>query len=304
MDNANDVIVANIGGALQHAAEVQHELVTTPPKTAQDWHDLIQSLLGSAVDFGLKLVAAIAILMAGMWVAKRVTKSVKFAMEKRKLEPSLVSFTSSFVNILLRIFVIIIVLTTVGVQMTSIVAVLGAGALAVGMALSGTLQNFAGGIIILFLKPFKVGDVIQTASGRMGTVKKIMIFTTELHTFDNQVVFIPNGPLANGEIINMSDIKLRRAEITVGISYGDSVDVARRVISDVLSRDKRIATNPEPDIFVSDFGDSAVVLTVRYWVRFTDMYSTMADVRETIYVELPRNNVNFPFPQVDVHMKK
>ncbi len=304
MDNVNEVVVADLQNKLQHAAEVQHELVTTPPKTAEQWHDLIQSLLGGAVDFCMKIIAAIAILWAGMWIAKRITRSIKFAMEKRKLEPSLISFTSSFVNILLRIFVIVIVLTTVGVQMTSIVAVLGAGALAVGMALSGTFQNFAGGIIILFLKPFKVGDVIQTASGRMGTVKKIMIFTTELHTFDNQVVFIPNGPLANGEIINLSDRGNRRAEITVGISYGDSVGVARKVILDVLNKDKRILKTPDPEIFVSDLGDSAVVLTVRYWTKFADIYATMGDVREALYKELPRKKINFPFPQIDVHMKK
>lgn len=303
MDNANEIITANIQQNLQHIADVQHELVETP-KTAAQWQDLIQTLLGSAVDFCLKLLAAVAVLAAGMWIAKRITKSVKFAMEKRKLEPSLISFTSSFVNILLRIFVIIIVLTTVGVQMTSIVAVLGAGALAVGMALSGTFQNFAGGIIILFLKPFKVGDVIQTASGRTGTVKKIMIFTTELHTFDNQVVFIPNGPLANGEITNLSDRGNRRAEIQIAISYGDDVDVARRAILSVLAKDKRIMKTPEPVVFVSDLADSSVVLTVWFWTKYADWFTSMGDIREVLYKELPRKKINFPFPQIDVHMKK
>ena len=303
MDNANEIITANIQQNLQHIADVQHELVETP-KTAAQWQDLIQTLLGSAVDFCLKLLAAVAVLAAGMWIAKRITKSVKFAMEKRKLEPSLISFTSSFVNILLRIFVIIIVLTTVGVQMTSIVAVLGAGALAVGMALSGTFQNFAGGIIILFLKPFKVGDVIQTASGRMGTVKKIMIFTTELHTFDNQVVFIPNGPLANGEIINLSDTPNRRAEIQIAISYGDNVDAARKVILSVLSKDKRVMKTPAPVVFVSDLGDSAVVLSVRYWTKFADNFDSQGDLREALYRELPKKKIHFPFPQMDVHIQK
>ena len=239
-----------------------------------------------------------------MWIANKITRSVKFAMEKRELEPSLVSFSASFINILLRIFVVVIVLTTVGVQMTSIVAVLGAGALAVGMALSGTFQNFAGGIIILFLKPFKVGDVIQTASGRTGTVKKIMIFTTELHTFDNQVVFIPNGGLANGEITNLSDRGTRRAEIQIAISYGDNVDVARRTILAVLSKDKRIAKTPAPSVFVSDLGDSSVVLTVWYWTKYADWFASMGDLREALYKELPRKKIHFPFPQMDVHVKK
>lgn len=304
MNNPDEVIAAGIQDKLQHMADVQHELVTTPPETAEQWHDLIQSLLGGAVDFCLKLIAAIAIFSVGMWIVNKITKSIKYAMERRELEPSLVSFTASFVNILLRIFVIIIVLTTVGVQMTSIVAVLGAGALAVGMALSGTFQNFAGGIIILFLKPFKVGDVIQTASGRTGTVKKIMIFTTELHTFDNQVVFIPNGPLANGEIINLSDRGARRAEIQIAISYGDDVDAARKVIMRILSADKRVLKNPAPIVFVSDLGDSAVVLSVRYWTKFADNFDSMGDLREALYRELPKKKVHFPFPQMDVHIQK
>ena len=304
MDNTNEMITAALQKDLQHVADVQHELVTTPPQTADQWHELIQNMLGGAVDFCLKLVAAIAIFAVGMWIANKVTRSIKFAMERRELEPSLVSFSASFINILLRIFVIVIVLTTVGVQMTSIVAVLGAGALAVGMALSGTFQNFAGGIIILFLKPFKVGDVIQTASGRTGTVKKIMIFTTELHTFDNQVVFIPNGSLANGEITNLSDRGARRAEIQIAISYGDDVEVARRTILSVLGKDKRIAKTPAPSVFVSDLGDSAVVLTVWYWTKYADWFVSMGDMREALYKELPRKKIHFPFPQMDVHVKK
>ena len=304
MDNTNEMITTALQKDLQHMADVQHELVTTPPQTADQWHDLIQNMLGGAVDFCLKLVAAIAIFAVGMWIANKVTRSIKFAMERRELEPSLVSFSASFINILLRIFVIVIVLTTVGVQMTSIVAVLGAGALAVGMALSGTFQNFAGGIIILFLKPFKVGDVIQTASGRTGTVKKIMIFTTELHTFDNQVVFIPNGSLANGEITNLSDRGARRAEIQIAISYGDDVEVARRTILSVLGKDKRIAKTPVPSVFVSDLGDSAVVLTVWYWTKYADWFASMGDMREALYKELPRKKIHFPFPQMDVHVKK
>ena len=304
MDNTNEMITTALQKDLQHMADVQHELVTTPPQTADQWHDLIQNMLGGAVDFCLKLVAAIAIFAVGMWIANKVTRSIKFAMERRELEPSLVSFSASFINILLRIFVIVIVLTTVGVQMTSIVAVLGAGALAVGMALSGTFQNFAGGIIILFLKPFKVGDVIQTASGRTGTVKKIMIFTTELHTFDNQVVFIPNGSLANGEITNLSDRGARRAEIQIAISYGDDVEVARRTILSILGKDKRIAKTPAPSVFVSDLGDSAVVLTVWYWTKYADWFASMGDMREALYKELPRKKIHFPFPQMDVHVKK
>lgn len=265
---------------------------------------VITSLGHAAVTFGLKLAAAIVILIGGMWLAGRISRSLKNGMERRKLDPSLRTFIASFVNILLRIFVIIIVLTTVGVQMTSIVAVLGAGALAIGMALSGTMQNFAGGIIILFLKPFKVGDTIENATGKTGVVKRIMIFTTELRTFDNQVIFLPNGALANGEITNLSGGAWRRGDLTIGITYGAKVSVARRAILDILARDPRVANDPEPSVFVSSLDDSAVVLTVRYWAKYPDLSLAGADIMEKIYDELPKKKVNFPFPQMDVHVVK
>lgn len=265
---------------------------------------VITSLGQTAVHFAMKLTASIFILVAGLWLAGRISRSVKRGMERRHLDPSLQSFIGSFVSIVLRIIAIVISLTTVGVQMTSIVAVLGAGALAIGMALSGTMQNFAGGIIILFLKPFKVGDTILTATGKTGIVKKIMIFTTELHTFDNQVIFLPNGALSNGEITNLSGGSLRRTDLTVGISYGSRIPVARRAILDILARDPRIADTPAPSVFVRELGDSAVILTVRFWSKYGDMADVSADTLEQIYSELPKKRVDFPFPQMDVHLTK
>lgn len=265
---------------------------------------VITSLGQTAVHFAIKLTLSIFILVAGLWLAGRISRSVKRGMERRHLDPSLQSFIGSFVSIVLRIIAIVISLTTVGVQMTSIVAVLGAGALAVGMALSGTMQNFAGGIIILFLKPFKVGDTILTATGKTGVVKKIMIFTTELHTFDNQVIFLPNGALSNGEITNLSGGSLRRTDLTVGISYGSRIPVARRAILDILARDPRIAGTPAPSVFVRELGDSAVILTVRFWSKYGDMADASADTLEQIYSELPKKRIDFPFPQMDVHLTK
>ena len=265
---------------------------------------VITSLGQTAVHFAMKLTASIFILVAGLWLAGRISRSVKRGMERRHLDPSLQSFIGSFVSIVLRIIAIVISLTTVGVQMTSIVAVLGAGALAIGMALSGTMQNFAGGIIILFLKPFKVGDTILTATGKTGIVKKIMIFTTELRTFDNQVIFLPNGALSNGEITNLSGGSLRRTDLAVGISYGSRIPVARRAILDILARDPRIADTPAPSVFVRELGDSAVILTVRFWSKYGDMADASADTLEQIYSELPKKRVDFPFPQMDVHLTK
>lgn len=264
----------------------------------------LESLIQAAVRFGTKLLVAVLILIFGIWLSNKIVRSFKKMMRVREFDPSLQSFLGSFVNILLKIFVFIIVLTTVGVQMTSIVAVLGAASLAVGLALQGTLQNFAGGIIILLLKPFQVDDIIETASGKVGVVKKIMIFTTELHTFDNQVVFLPNGALANGIITNMSNGKNRRTDLNVSISYGDNVDVARKAILDILNKDKRILKSPAPTVFVSNLADSSVVLTVRFWSHYADMFAVAADVNEQLYMALPKKKIHFPFPQMDVHVVK
>lgn len=268
--------------------------------------EAILSTLGEkAVLFGLKFLAALAILSIGLWLTKRLMGVIKRGMERRKLEASLMSFLLSFLNILFKIFVVVICLTTVGVQMTSIVAVLGAASLAVGMALSGTLQNFAGGIVILLFKPFKVGDTIETATGKTGVIKKIMIFTTELHTFDNQVVFLPNGALANGEITNLSDGEIRRNDLVLSVSYGDKVDVARKVILDILAKDARVLQSPAaPDVFISNLGDSGVELTVRYWSKYSDAYSSKNALIEQIYETLPKKKISFPFPQMDVRLVK
>ena len=264
----------------------------------------VENLIQGAIHFVTQVLVAILIFGAGMWLANRITRSLKAIMERRKFDPSLQSFLASFVNIVLKVFVFIIVLTTVGVQMTSIVAVLGAASLAVGLALQGTLQNFAGGIIILMLKPFRVGDAIETASGKVGVVKKIMMFTTELHTFDNQVLFLPNGALANGIITNMSKGGDRRIDMDINISYGDNVDVARRAILDVLKQDKRILHKPEPIVFVANLGESAVVLSVRFWTAYSDMFATRCDIMEKLYLTLPKKKIHFPYPQMDVHVKK
>ncbi len=265
---------------------------------------IITTLGHTAISFGLKFIAAIFILVFGIWLGNRVTKSLARVMQRRNLDLSLRSFVLSFINILLKIFVIVIVLTTIGVHMTSIVAVLGAASLAIGMALSGSLQNVAGGIIILFFKPFRVGDTIKTASGDTGVVKKIMIFTTELHTFDNQVVFLPNGALSGGIITNLSRGTNRRSDLNVGIAYGDNVAAARLAILQVLACDVRVLQNPAPNVFVSSLGDSAVNLTVRFWTTYADQAACNADILEQIYIALPKKKINFPFPQMDVHVIK
>lgn len=293
-----------VDGVVGNAVDAIQAVPEKVQASAAALKDMVSSLTGMAVDFGLKLLAAIVVLVGGMWVAKRIARSFKRMLLRRNADASLVSFLGSFVNILLRIFVVIISLATVGVQMTSIVAVLGAASLAIGMALSGTMQNFAGGIIIMFLKPFKVDDVIVTADGKAGVVKKIMIFTTELHTFDNQVVLLPNGALSNSQITNLSINNTRRVDFTVAISYGDDVDVARKEIIAILKLNKKILKTPAPIVYVSDLADSAVVLGVRYWVSAADFLPSRGEMLEEIYKKLPKKKIHFPFPQMDVHVKK
>jgi len=277
---------------------------TVTPLSNLNLHDILQQLIQGAVRFSFRIMTALLILSVGLWLSARLTKIVKRGMERRKLEPSLQSFLASFVSIISKVFVFVVVLTTVGVQMTAITAALGAAALAVGMALSGTMQNVAGGLVILFFKPFKVGDTITTASGKTGVVKRIMIFTTELRTFDNQTIYLPNSTLSNGEITNLSQGGIRRAELIIGISYGDSVEAARRVIMDILTKDSRVKNSPAPSVFVSELADSAVQLTVWFWTTWPDLAATRADVRERIYETLPKKKLSFPFPQMDVHLVK
>ena len=208
--------------------------------------DSIESIVSSlgqmAVNFGVKIIAAILILVFGIWLGNRITLGLKKFMEKKKVEGTLQSFLLSFINIVLKVFVFIIVLTTVGVQMTSIIAVLGAASLAIGMALSGTLQNFAGGMVILMFKPFKVGDVIEISTGQSGVVKKIMIFTTEIRTFDNEIIFVTNFLLSNNMITNLSRGDIRRTDVSVGVSYGTDVEKVRKILTKLLYYVKKKTT--------------------------------------------------------------
>ncbi len=254
---------------------------------------IIASLGKILTDFGLKLISAIVILTVGIWLSNKLVNALKKIMKKRKLEASLKTFIYSFVNILLKIFVFIIVLTTIGVQMTSIIAVLGAASLAIGMALSGTLQNFAGGVIILLFKPFKVGDSIETATGDIGVVKQITIFTTELNTFDNQVVFLPNGALANGVITNLSNGKIRRDDIKLSLAYGNNIQNVRKYIMKILNGKPEILQSPKPEVFIDALTPLAVSLTIRYWCNYSDMSALKDDILENIYTELPKKNIHF-----------
>lgn len=258
---------------------------------------------GLALEYGQKLGMGILILVIGLWIAGMITNGVKKLMAKRNLDPALQSFLGSMLGMTLKVLVVISALGTLGVEMTSFVAILGAAGLAVGMALSGTLQNFAGGVMILIFKPFKVGDVIQ-AQGYTGSVAEIQIFNTILKTPDNKTIIIPNGGLSTGSMVNFSTEARRRVDWTIGIGYGDDVDKAKSVIQGMIDTDSRILKDPAPFIAVSELADSSVNFTVRAWVEAGDYWGVFFDMNENVYKTFDKEGLNIPFPQMDVHVHK
>ncbi|MGA9637191.1 mechanosensitive ion channel family protein [Flavobacterium sp.] len=267
---------------------------------------VVNKYLEKITDFGFeyapKLLGGIIVLIVGLWVTKMITKGVRKSLEKSKMDQSLVPFLASITNIILKALVAITVMGMIGIQMTSFVAIIGAAGLAVGMALSGTLQNFAGGVIILILKPFKIGDFIE-AQGYVGTVKEISIFATMLNTADKKLVIIPNGPLSTGALINYSAEPTRRVDWTFGIAYGDDIENFKKAIHDFIATDTRILKDPAPFIGLAALADSSVNFTVRVWVDGPDYWGVFFDMNEKVYTQFADYNLNIPFPQMDVHVQ-
>jgi len=262
-----------------------------------------EGLLEIAIQYGPRLLGALVVLFVGWKLIGLAGGRFTGAMAKRDVEPSLKSFIVSFISVLLKILLVVSVLGMLGVEMTSFIAILGAAGLAVGLALSGTLQNFAGGVLILLLKPFKVGDFID-AQGHMGTVREIQIFNTILKTPDNKTVIIPNGGLATGSMTNFSTEPRRRVDWKFGIAYGDNADVARKLFTELIEKDERILKDPAPFIALSELGDSSVNFVVRAWVNTPDYWAVFFEMNEKIYKIFPERGLNIPFPQMDVHLQK
>ncbi len=253
--------------------------------------------------YGPKLIGAIITLIIGMWIISVVTRSLRKRFEKQNMEPSLRGFLNSMIGILLKALLWISVIGMMGVQMTSFVALLGAAGLAVGMALSGTLQNFAGGVMILIFKPFKIGDFIQ-AQGHSGIVNEIQIFNTILKTPDNKTIIIPNAGLSTGSMINFSSEPKRRVDLVFGIAYGDDVDKAKEVLMKLIKADERILNDPaEPFIAVSELADSSVNLVVRVWAEAANYWGIYFGLTEQVYKTFEKEGLNIPFPQMDVHVQ-
>lgn len=248
-----------------------------------------------------KIIIALIILWIGLKLIKLIVKAMKKMLDRRNVEVSLQSFLLSMTDIALKAMVVIAVLGMVGIQTTSFIAVLGAAGLAVGMALQGTLQNFAGGVIILLLKPFKVGDYIDSA-GVQGTVKHIQIFNTIVETPDKKMVIAPNTDLATKTLVNYSRSENRRVDIKVGIAYGESVDSARAALLELAKSYSKVIEEPAPMVVVTALADSAVSLELRVWVKNADYWDTFFYLNQAVYDKLNAVGISIPFNQMDVHI--
>lgn len=251
--------------------------------------------------YGSKVLLALAALIVGWWAIKWVVRLMDRGLEKREVEATLRRFLHSLIEIGLKALLIISVASMVGIATTSFIAVLGAAGLAVGLALQGSLGNFAGGVLIMLFRPFKVGDYIETC-GHAGTVNEIQIFNTILKTPDNRTIIVPNGPVANGSIVNFSAESTRRVDMVFGVSYDDDIDAAKQTLRGLIEADSRVKTDPEPAILLSELADSSVNFTLRLWVDSTDYWGVYFDMHESVKKAFDAGGISIPYPQQDVHM--
>ncbi len=265
--------------------------------------DLWKSAMDYLLKFGVSLLVAATIIIVGFWLAKRLKRTLRTVLEKRDIDPSVRTFILDFVSWVFRILVIITALAKLGIEMTSFLALLGAAGFAIGMAFSGALGNFAGGILLLVLRPYRVGDVV-IAKGELGKVTDIQLFNTVLLTFDNKTIIIPNGEVIKDSITNFTKQDIRRVDFDFGLSYGHDFEAAKEVIFDLCSKNEMILKEPEPFVGVKSLGDSAVDITCRVWTSTEHYWTVYYYLSETIYKEMPERGFPFPFPQMDVHLKK
>ena len=260
----------------------------------------LEKLIDFSIDAGKDILIAVLIYVIGRFIIKYINKLVAKIMEKRKLETSVQTFLRSLLNILLNLILAFAIIGKLGVETTSFAALLASAGVAVGMALSGNLQNFAGGLIVLLFKPYKVGDWIES-QGVSGTVKEIQIFHTILTTADNKVIYVPNGAMSSGVVTNYSNQVTRRVEWIVGIDYGEDYDKVQEVVYEILAADKRILNEPAPFVALHALDASSVNVVARVWVNSSDYWGVYFDINKAIYETFNEKGINFPFPQLTVH---
>lgn len=261
---------------------------------------VLSQLMNWAVEAGKSILMAVVIYIVGRFIIKLVKKLLNAMMERRQMDPTIRAFLGSFVNILLTILLLITVVSALGVNTTSFAALLASAGVAVGMALSGNLQNLAGGILLLLFKPYKIGDYIS-AQGVEGVVKEIQIFHTIITTVDNKEIYVPNGALSSGSVTNFSSNKQRRVDLTFSVEYGLNIQNVRNVILSVIKKDERILVDPAPFVALAELSDSSVDFTVRLWVKSENYWDVFFQTKEAIYEEFNNQKIGFPFPQVTVH---
>lgn len=269
---------------------------------------LLGDIFDKMVSFGLKVLAALLLYLIGIWVIRKIKKMLIKVFERRKTEPAIASFLQSLTTIALTVVLVIILVGTLGIDTTSLAALLAGGGMAIGLALNGTVQNFAGGIMILIFRPFKSGDYIQ-AQGFEGVVSDVTITSTKLTTVDNRVIVIPNGALSNGTINNFSQNNLRRLDLTVSVEYGTSADLTKKTLMDIINADTRVLSvangaPADPFIAITALAESGVKFVVRVWVKSEDYWGANFDLLENIYNKLPENGIHFPFPKLDITVKQ
>lgn len=268
------------------------------------FQDAMTKLANMIVSFAFKVVIAVAVFYIGRFLIRKINGLLKNIFDRKNVDLSLSTFVLSFTQILLYFILVVTIIGILGIETSSFLALFASAGVAIGMALSGTLQNFAGGILVLIIKPFKVGDYIE-AQGFAGTVKEIIMFHTVITTPDNKTIMIPNGALSSGSINNYSVQPRRRVDWSISIAYGDNFQNAANAITDILKSDKRVIQNdPAQEVFVGlkELGDSSVNLTARAWCESKDYWPLYFDIYIRLYSELPGKGVNFPFPQLDVHL--
>lgn len=266
-----------------------------------DFNNIITNLQAFAALYGLKIIAAIVIFVVGRWVARALRNMIKKMMAKGNVDEILVSFVGNLTYIALLAFVIIAALNQLGIQTTSFIAIIGAAGLAVGLALQGSLANFAAGVLMILFRPFQVGDYIEGA-GVAGTVEKAHIFTTQLKTPDNKTIIIPNAKIMGDNITNYSAKDTRRVDMVIGVGYSDDLKKVREILEDILAKDDRILKDPAPTIGVLELGDNSVNFAVRPWVKRDDYWGAYFDVTETVKRRFDEEGISIPYPQRDVHL--
>jgi small conductance mechanosensitive channel len=271
------------------------------PTSVEEAGQLWLQVQDIAMAWGLKVIAAIAIFIIGRWIAKLLRRTVSRVMEKADVEPIIVGFVGSITYIALLAFVVVAALGQLGIQTTSFIAILGAAGLAIGLALQGSLANFAAGFLMIIFRPFKVGDFIEGA-GVAGVVREIQIFTTTLKTPDNKTIIIPNAKLSGDNIVNYSAEANRRVDMTVGVAYDSDLAKVKAVLNDIISKDERIHADPAPQVVVAELADSSVNFVVRVWTSKDDYWAVNFDTTEAIKIRFDAEGIGIPFPQRDIHI--